>query len=107
MTDMPDDARLSDANGLLVGAEAVSLDEACRCCAMSRAEAAALIAEGIAAPLAASDDPAQWRFDASTLARLRRARRLQRELELDIAAVALVLDLLEEITRLRARLPRM
>ena len=106
MTDMPDDARLPVAIGLVVGAEAVSLDDACRSCAMSRDEALAFIAEGIVAPLAASDDPAQWRFDTSRLVRLRRARRLQRELELDVAAVALVLDLLEEIERLRARLWR-
>ena len=103
---MPDDAHLPDAVGLLVGAEAVSLADACRCCAISRDEALAFVAEGVAEPLEGGPDPLRWRFDAATLARLRRARRLQRELELDVATVALVMDLLEEIARLRARLPR-
>lgn len=103
---MPADGHMGVAVGLLIGTEALPLDEACRCCAMSREEALALIAEGIAAPLDAAADPAHWRLEASQLARLRRARRLQRAFELDVAAVALVLDLLEEIDRLRAELPR-
>lgn len=46
--------------------------------------------------------PRDWRFDAAALSRLRRARRLQRELELDWQAVAVALDLLGEVERLRA-----
>lgn len=45
--------------------------------------------------------PAEWRFDTAALSRLRQARRLQRELELDWAAVAVTLDLLGEVERLR------
>lgn len=45
--------------------------------------------------------PAEWRFDTAALSRLRQAHRLQRELELDWAAVAVTLDLLGEVERLR------
>ncbi|WP_432706505.1 chaperone modulator CbpM [Azotobacter salinestris] len=46
--------------------------------------------------------PRDWRFDAVALARLRQALRLQRELELDWQAVAVALDLLDEVARLKA-----
>lgn len=97
---------MNDSTSFVIGSEAVGFAELCRCCALSHEEALAFIAEGIAEPLVGGTDPSDWRFDAPRLARLRRARRLQRELELDIAAVALALDLLEEIDRLRAQLPR-
>ncbi|GAB3479877.1 chaperone modulator CbpM [Azotobacter salinestris] len=46
--------------------------------------------------------PRDWRFDAVALGRLRQALRLQRELELDWQAVAVTLDLLDEVARLKA-----
>lgn len=46
--------------------------------------------------------PEDWRFDAAALGRLHQARRLQRELELDWQAVAVALDLLDEVNRLRS-----
>ncbi|MFB8831828.1 chaperone modulator CbpM [Azotobacter sp. CWF10] len=48
--------------------------------------------------------PRDWRFDAVALGRLRQALRLQRELELDwqAVAVAVALDLLDEVARLKA-----
>ncbi len=44
----------------------------------------------------------EWRFSGAALARLHRARRLRRDFSLEPDALALVLDLLEEIERLRA-----
>jgi len=46
----------------------------------------------------------EWRFAGMTLARLHRARRLQHDFALEPDALALVLDLLEEIDRLRAHI---
>jgi chaperone modulatory protein CbpM len=63
----------------------------------------AMVAEGLLQPTGAS--PADWRFSGDALPQTRRALRLARGLELDLAAVALVLDLLAEIDRLRSRLP--
>lgn len=45
----------------------------------------------------------QWQFDMAQLKRLRIALRLQRDLELNAAALALVLQLLEERENLRAQ----
>ncbi|MNY74035.1 chaperone-modulator protein CbpM [compost metagenome] len=45
----------------------------------------------------------QWNFDIKQLQRLKTAIRLQRDLEVNLAGVALVLDLLEEMERLKSR----
>ena len=45
-----------------------------------------------------------WRFAGSAIVRLQRARRLQHDFLLEPEPLALVLDLLEEIDELRARL---
>jgi chaperone modulatory protein CbpM len=77
--------------------------------ALSRASGArleqiqALVAEGLLQPTGAS--PAEWRFPGEALPQARRALRLARDLELDLAAVALVMELLAEIDRLRSRRP--
>lgn len=48
----------------------------------------------------------QWRFGGEELARVRRIRRLQRDFEASLQSVAVMLDLLDEIGRLRATLRR-
>lgn len=47
-----------------------------------------------------------WRFSGPTLERAIRARRLQRDLDLNLPGVALVLELMDEIESLRQRLRR-
>ncbi|RMD70459.1 MAG: hypothetical protein D6819_04270 [Gammaproteobacteria bacterium] len=48
--------------------------------------------------------PEAWQFTGEHLRRLLTALRLQRELEINLESAALVLDLLEELQTLRARL---
>lgn len=48
--------------------------------------------------------PSDWRFGDDSLGRLRRALRLQRDLRMDHAGVALALDLIDEVHYLRRRL---
>ena len=48
-------------------------------------------------------DPQHWLFAGDALPRTRRALRLARDFGLDLAAVALVMELLAEIARLRSR----
>lgn len=60
-----------------------------------------LVEEGVVEPDARQPD---WIFPATELRRVHRALRLQRDLEINPAGVALVLDLLEEVEALRARL---
>ena len=47
--------------------------------------------------------PEDWHFPGPQVRRAQRAARLMRDLELDLPATALVLELLEEVERLRAR----
>jgi chaperone modulatory protein CbpM len=61
----------------------------------------ALVAEGLLQPTGGS--PADWQFPGGALPQTRRALRLARDLELDLAAVSLVMELLAEIDRLRQR----
>ncbi len=49
----------------------------------------------------------QWRFSGSSLIRARAARRLQQDLEVNLAGVALALDLMEQIETMRERLRRL
>lgn len=62
-----------------------------------------LIDEGLLTPL---QSDAGWRFSGEELARARRIQRLQRDFEANLDTVAVMLDLLDEIDRLRARLRR-
>jgi chaperone modulatory protein CbpM len=83
----------------------LSLDEFSCACTVEVESIRALVEEGIVEPI---DDHAQnWRFSGASLGRAREALRLQRELELNLAGVALALDLLEEVRRLRRALERL
>ena len=76
--------------------------ELCHACAAQEGDVRAWIEEGVLEPEGAR--PADWRFGAATLGRARTAARLARDFEIDAPAVALVLELMDEIDRLRARL---
>lgn len=80
----------------------VSLPELCGRCRLHAEYVIELVEEGVLD--AEGRDPAQWRFDAAALRRVQRARRLRRDLGLNTAGVALVLDLLDEVESLRRRL---
>jgi chaperone modulatory protein CbpM len=62
-----------------------------------------LVDEGLVQPVV--DQPA-WRFGGEALARVRRICRLQRDFEANLQSVAVMLDLIDEIERLRAQLRR-
>ena len=62
-----------------------------------------LVDEGLVQPAAVQ--PA-WRFSGEALARVRRIRRLQRDFEANLQSVAVMLDLIDEVERLRAALHR-
>ena len=63
-----------------------------------------LAEEGVIEPI--GRNPASWRFRGVSLRRIRCAQRLEQDLGLNTAGVALVLDLLEELEELRTRLGR-
>ena len=82
----------------------ITVDQVCALCRVERTQIVHLVEEGVIDPLPPAHAVAQWRFSGEALARARRVLRLQRELELNPAAAALVLDLLDEVAALRQAL---
>jgi chaperone modulatory protein CbpM len=80
----------------------LSLDEICNACSVRTEWVIDLVAEGILEP--SGGERTQWTFSASSISRVRVARRLQTDLDINLAGVALAIDLLEEIEAMRAPL---
>ena len=64
----------------------------------------AWVTEGVLSP--AGSSPEDWRFSGESLKRAKTAAHLSHDLELNTPGVALALDLLDEINRLRNQLLR-
>jgi chaperone modulatory protein CbpM len=79
----------------------LTLREVCEVCGLEESLVVEMVGEGVALPLDESAD--QWVFSGLAVARLRTARRLQRDLHVNLAGAALALELLEEIRALKAR----
>lgn len=77
----------------------VTLVEVSRFCLVREDRVIAMVEEGILQPAGAG--PADWRFPAASMLRARKALKLAQEFEIELPAVALVLDLLDEIETLR------
>ena len=80
----------------------LSLTEISLACSTRTEWIVELVEEGILDP--SGKDRDHWKFPGSNLSRAHAARRLQRDLEINLAGVALVLDLMEEMGSLRNRL---
>lgn len=82
-----------------------TLDELGRATHTSTEWLVTLVHEGVLAPLpgAPAAPPAKLRFGGDALRRARRAARLLRDFELNLAGVALALDLLDRIDALEQR----
>lgn len=87
---------------LLDDAMAVTFAEMEQLCGSSTEVLELLIEEGVLHPR--GRNPQEWRFSGREVGRARRALRLQRDLDLNLAGAALALDLLDEIETLRAKL---
>ena len=83
----------------------LSLRELSRACATSTEWLIELVDEGVLEP--AGQKPTHWRFSGASLKRARTARRLHDDLQINLAGVALALDLIEKIESMRERLRRL
>ena len=82
----------------------LTLTELCRACGVAEEHVTTWVLEGV---LEVTGQQSQdWRFGGSSLRRARLALRLTRDLEVNAAGVALVLDLLDQIEELKAQLKR-
>jgi chaperone modulatory protein CbpM len=83
--------------------QALDLEGFATACGLEVDDVCKLVDEGLLQPTV---DRPVWRFGGEALARARRIRRLQRDFEANLQSVAVMLDLMDEIERLRARLRR-
>ena len=83
---------MSEAEKVII--TTVTVSELCRLCQVDRAVIVALVDFGVLSPSGRSET--DWRFDQHGIQRAARACRLEHDLGLNTAGVALVLDLLEE-----------
>jgi hypothetical protein len=79
----------------------ITVDDLTRYCSVRRERIVELVSEGIIEPLdrAAPD----WRFPSRSLSRAGKAMRLANDLEINLHAVAVILDLLDQIDQLQQR----
>jgi len=92
--------RVTDSVEIINGEMNFTLLEICERCGVRVEFIVELVEYGVIAPVKAVDTK-QWAFDALALVRLKRALRLQRDLEINLAGLAVSLDLLDEVQRLR------
>lgn len=77
----------------------VSVQEICTGCGVQTETVQEMVAYGIIEPL--DDDPRRWHFAGTSLRRVRTAVRLQRDLGVNLAGVALALELIDELAQYR------
>lgn len=99
---MTDEATRGMIAEMLDTDEVCSLAELCLACNVDASRIAELVDHGVVQPIAAAGLP--WQFASVSIVRVAKAQRLERDLGLNAAGVAMVLDLVEEIDGLRARL---
>jgi chaperone modulatory protein CbpM len=80
----------------------LTVEELSRICAVDERHIVELVDEGVISVVEVGT--LRWRFSGTALRRTRLALRLERDLELNLAGVALALDLMEEVERLRREL---
>lgn len=90
-------------SGTIIGeSELLTVEELSRICGVDERHIAELVEEGVISVVEIGS--VEWRFSGTALRRTRLALRLERDLELNLAGVALALDLMEEVERLRQAL---
>ncbi len=83
----------------------LTLHELCRASHAPFEQVQVWVVEGVLEPEGQS--PEEWRFTGAALRRARLAQRLTRDLEVNVAGVALALDLMDEIAALEAKLQQL
>ena len=80
----------------------LTLGDLCKACEVDTALIVELVDEGVLMPDGSAPD--QWRFTGLHMHRARTAMRLQRDLGVNFAGAALALQLMDELSNLRAQL---
>jgi chaperone modulatory protein CbpM len=80
----------------------LTLRQLCDTCAVHAEYIIELVDEGFIEPIGI--EKSHWCFNGTSILRVQKARRLQRDLGINLAGIALALELMEEIEQLRAKL---
>lgn len=91
-------------SALLLEQPQLSVDEVAMSCAVSRDWVIAHVEAGVLA--CSGESPAHWSFTGHALRRARKLRGLERDFDANPELAGLVVDLIEELERVRARLRR-
>ena len=87
---------------LVDAATLCTVDELCLACNVDANWISGLVENGVIEPI--GQVGADWRFTSLAILRIAKAKRLERDLNLNLPGLAIVLDLLDEIDDLRAQL---
>ena len=79
-----------------------ALRELCELCGVRADLIVELVEAGIISPVGSA--PSAWRFSVQATIRLQKAQRLRRDLDINLAGVAVALDLIEDLDETRKRL---
>jgi len=79
----------------------LSFEDLCLSAAISEATMLDLVAHEIAVPVTGAQ-PQQWQFQVACVTRVKKAARLYQDLDIDLADLGLVLNLLDEIEQLKS-----
>ena len=89
--------------GVVIDADSrLTLAQLCRLCAVHADYVIELVEEGVIQPY--GEEVTQWHFPGLSIQRTRKARRLQADLGINLAGVAVILQLLDEVDYLRLRI---
>lgn len=81
----------------------ISLVEFCQICQINSTEVIEMVQEGVLEPVSGVSYQ-EWHFNNIAVNRLRTAKRLQQDLQINLPGIALALDLLQELEQLRKQL---
>jgi chaperone modulatory protein CbpM len=99
---MPAKTPPAETGQILEETAEITLQELIRTCRVHSEWVMELVEEGVVEPV--SGEGAQWRFSATSVVRVQKAHRLQRDLGVNLPGIALALELLDRIETLEARL---
>ena len=83
----------------------LALQDICERCGLPETTIRAYVEEGVIE--VEGDDVARWRFSEVSMVRIQKACRLERDLGLNPAGVALALDLMAQIDELKTEIKRL
>ncbi|MDP3875503.1 MAG: chaperone modulator CbpM [Methylobacter sp.] len=88
--------------GTVIEDDNLTLEQLCHACGVHADWVISLVEESIIEPQ--GNEIQRWRFSGISLVRVRSALRLHRDLGVNLAGIALALDLMEELDALREQL---